>query len=169
MPMVTQSEIARQVGLDVSSVNKILNRIKGPVFREATIKKVFKLARQLGYSFERLKHRHARRHPRNPVSIRAEVSVYSDGVLCDTGEAMIRDFSASGARIDSVRLGKNALPLRAPSLGLKFISRGGAEPVELRGQVVRLLAEDNTAVMGVQFSTPVPELSRAPKGRLRSG
>ncbi len=36
--MVTQVEIARRVGLDVSSVNKILNRRTGPVFRKATIR-----------------------------------------------------------------------------------------------------------------------------------
>ena len=39
--MVTQSEIARQLGLDVSSVNKILNRRNGPVFRNETVKRVF--------------------------------------------------------------------------------------------------------------------------------
>ena len=35
--MVTQVEIAHRVGLDVSSVNKILNRRSGPVFRKETI------------------------------------------------------------------------------------------------------------------------------------
>lgn len=55
--MVTQLEIARQVGLDVSSVNKILNQVKGPVFRKETIKEVMSLARGLGYNFDR-KNRH---------------------------------------------------------------------------------------------------------------
>ena len=32
----TQVEIARRAGLDVSSVNKILNRRRGPVFKQAT-------------------------------------------------------------------------------------------------------------------------------------
>ena len=51
----TQVEIARRVGLDVSSVNKILNRRRGSAFKEATVKKVFRAATQLGYSLERLK------------------------------------------------------------------------------------------------------------------
>ena len=38
----TQVEIARRVGLDVSSVNKILNRRPGPVFKKSTVDKVFK-------------------------------------------------------------------------------------------------------------------------------
>jgi DNA-binding LacI/PurR family transcriptional regulator len=50
---VTQLQVARMVGLDVSSVNKILNRRKGPVFKKETVDRVFKVARQLGYDFGR--------------------------------------------------------------------------------------------------------------------
>ena len=63
---VTQLEIARRVGLDVSSVNKILNRRAGPVFRKDTIKQVFKVARELGYDFSRLKYHHKRGSVRRP-------------------------------------------------------------------------------------------------------
>ena len=62
--MITQVEIAHRVGLDVSSVNKILNKRQGPVFRKETVKKVFKIALQLGYDFGRLKYQHRRRHTR---------------------------------------------------------------------------------------------------------
>lgn len=51
--MSTQAEIAERVGLDVSTVNKILNRVEGPVFREETIKMVFSTARSLMYDFSR--------------------------------------------------------------------------------------------------------------------
>lgn len=51
--MVTQAHIAERVGLDVSSVNKILNQVKGPVFRKETIKEVFAVARELGYDTAR--------------------------------------------------------------------------------------------------------------------
>lgn len=49
--MVTQWEVARACGLDVSSVNKILNRRVGPVFRKTTVRLVFKVAKQMGYRF----------------------------------------------------------------------------------------------------------------------
>lgn len=49
--MVTQWEVARACGLDVSSVNKILNRRVGPKFRKETVRLVFKVAKQLGYRF----------------------------------------------------------------------------------------------------------------------
>jgi transcriptional regulator with XRE-family HTH domain len=63
---VTQLEIARRVGLDVSSVNKILNRRPGPVFKKDTIKQVFKVARELGYDFTRLKYHHKRAQAASP-------------------------------------------------------------------------------------------------------
>jgi DNA-binding LacI/PurR family transcriptional regulator len=43
-------EIARLVGLDVSSVNKILNKTHGSIFRKETIKMVFSKAKELGYT-----------------------------------------------------------------------------------------------------------------------
>lgn len=49
--MVTQADIARKVGLDVSSVNKILNQIPGAVFHTRTKQAVFRTARELGYRF----------------------------------------------------------------------------------------------------------------------
>lgn len=51
--MCTQLEIAQELGLDVSSVNKILSRVKGPVFRPETIKKVFQLAKKRHYDFNK--------------------------------------------------------------------------------------------------------------------
>ena len=90
--MVTQSEIARQLGLDVSSVNKILNRRNGPVFRNETVKRVFDVAQRMGYNLDRLKHHHRREHPRRPMKVEAELSIYKkDGNLFDRGSAKITD------------------------------------------------------------------------------
>jgi DNA-binding LacI/PurR family transcriptional regulator len=50
---VTQTDIARRARLDVSSVNKILNRTPGPKFLPATVKRVLRIARELGYDFGR--------------------------------------------------------------------------------------------------------------------
>jgi transcriptional regulator with XRE-family HTH domain len=50
---VTQVEIAERVGLDVSSVNKILNGSVGPKFRQETIARVLKMAAKLKYDFTR--------------------------------------------------------------------------------------------------------------------
>ncbi len=50
---VTQVEIAKIVGLDTSSVNKILNKVEGPSFRPETIETVFSVAKSMGYNFRR--------------------------------------------------------------------------------------------------------------------
>ena len=49
MARATQVEVARAVGLDVSSVNKILNEIPGPVFAKSTIRRVKQVARRMGF------------------------------------------------------------------------------------------------------------------------
>lgn len=46
---VTQVQIAQELGLDISTCNKILNKVRGPIFRKETIKRVFAKARELGY------------------------------------------------------------------------------------------------------------------------
>lgn len=48
----TQGDIAKRVGMDVSTVNKILNKRAGPVFRKSTIRKVFRTAKRMGYHFK---------------------------------------------------------------------------------------------------------------------
>jgi DNA-binding LacI/PurR family transcriptional regulator len=50
--MVTQVEIAKHVGIDVSSVNKIINKSPGK-FKKETIAAVFKAAKKFKYNFRR--------------------------------------------------------------------------------------------------------------------
>lgn len=148
--MVTQVEIARRVGLDVSSVNKILNRRQGPVFRRETIKKVFKFAREMGYDFNKLKYTHRRRHPRTEVSIGAEFYIYSrDGSLYDQGVATIRDLSLSGARITDVALPLGNLPTEPFTVAIRPMLKP-LDDVEIPGRVVRLLTNGSLSY-GIEF------------------
>ena len=90
----TQVEIARQVGLDVSSVNKILNRRAGAVFKKATVDKVFRVARKLGYRFDRLKRAHSRAHERREVDLQAKLVLHeSNGSRFDQGTCSISDIA----------------------------------------------------------------------------
>lgn len=47
----TQQDIAMALGLDVSSVNKILSRKRGPKFRARTVADVFAAAKRMDYDF----------------------------------------------------------------------------------------------------------------------
>lgn len=138
--MVTQVEIARRVGLDVSSVNKILNRRAGPVFKKETIRKVFKVAKDLGYDFNRIKFHHRRRHPRLPVEVEAEICFYKrDGSVYDRGVAVIRDLSLSGAKVGDVKLPLGTIPVEPFTVALRPLVKP-LEEVYLPGSVVRLEA-----------------------------
>src|SRR5213594_3978319 len=118
--MVTQVAIAKRLSLDVSSVNKILNRRQGPVFRKETIKRVFKAAQDLGYDFNKLKYVHRRRFPRREVSIATELSVVAkDGTLYDQGVATIKDISQCGAKVTDVALPQGSLPVEPFTVTLR--------------------------------------------------
>ncbi len=148
--MVTQVEIARRVGLDVSSVNKILNRRQGPVFRKDTIKKVFRIAKELGYDFGRLKYQHRRRHPRTELALGAEIYIYhKDGSVYDQGVATIRDLSLCGARISDVTLPLGTLPVEAFTVGLRPMQKP-VDDIEIPGMIVRYHL-NGSATYGVEF------------------
>jgi transcriptional regulator with XRE-family HTH domain len=149
--MVTQGEIARRLGLDVSSVNKILNKRPGPVFRKETIRKVFKTAKELGYDFGRLKYTHRRRFERREVAIGAEVVILSkDGAVYDQGVATIRDISQGGARLADLATPLGSLPTEPFTVTLKPMQKP-LDELELSGRIVRL--NQNGAISyGVEFS-----------------
>jgi transcriptional regulator with XRE-family HTH domain len=135
--MVTQTEIAHRLHLDVSTVNKILHSGSGPVFRKETIRKVFRTARALGYDFDRLKHRHRRRHPRQAVDLPVAISIYTEDFLYDRGQAVLRNISLSGALLGKPVLPGNRLPAKSPIVGIR--AAGGPLPgVEILGRVTRL-------------------------------
>lgn len=142
--MVTQVEIARKVGLDVSSVNKILNRRAGPVFRKETIRKVFKVAKDLGYDFGRIKFHHRRRHNRKELALGVELRVVRpDGTVHDTGSATVRDLSLSGAKVTDVRLPAGTLPAGPFTITIKN------SDLEVAGRIVRF--QPDGGAYGVQF------------------
>ncbi len=157
--MITQGEIARRLGLDVSSVNKILNKRAGPVFRKETIRKVFKVARELGYDFGRLKYTHRRKFERHEVAVGAEIVILTkDGAVYDQGVATIRDISQGGARVTDLATPLGSLPIEPFTVQLRPMQKP-LDEMELSGHIVRL--NTNGAVtFGVEFSHLEPSAAR---------
>jgi len=157
--MITQIEIARRVGLDVSSVNKILNRRQGPVFREKTVKKVFRVAQELGYDFGRLKYQHRRRYPRKEMAQEARISIYrKDGSLYDRGVAVVHDISLGGALISDVTLPLKSLPVGPFTVGL-HLARKPTDDIEISGRIVRLNF-NNSLMYGIAFEKLDPAVEK---------
>lgn len=157
--MVTQVEIARRLGLDVSSVNKILNRRQGPVFRKETVQKVFKAAKELGYDFNKLKYTHRRRFPRREVTVAAELAIYAkDGTLFDQGVATIKDISLCGAKVTDLALPQGSLPTEPFTVGLRPMAQD-LQPLELPGRIVRLYS-NGSAAFGIDFQKVDPATAK---------
>jgi hypothetical protein len=124
--MVTQVEIARTLGVDISTVNKILNRTPGYKFRKETIK-----------------------HLRAQTDMRSEFLIYGqDGNIKERGEAVIRDLSSGGALVSDIRIPSSTLPITPFIVGLR--SPDGTQGREYRGHVRRFSAQPRMAV-GIQF------------------
>lgn len=158
--MVTQTEIARRCNLDVSSVSKILNRLKGPVFRKETVRKVFAVAKALGYEFGRLKVSHRRRHPRKIVSMPCELILYlEDGTVYDKGVARIRNISLSGAEVADVKLPRKTIPAKPFSVGLRPADRR-LSGIEIPGRMLRITSTV-TACYAIDFSDLEPHVRRS--------
>ena len=157
--MVTQGEIARRLGLDVSSVNKILNKRAGPVFRKETIRKVFRTARELGYDFGRLKYTHRRKFERKEVAIGAEVTILAkDGSVYDQGVATIRDISLGGARMADLATPLGSLPTEPFSVTLRPMQKP-LDDLELSGHIVRLNM-NGAVTYGLEFTRLDPAAAR---------
>lgn len=143
--MVTQVELARALNLDVSTVNKILNRKPGMKFRPETIEKVMRLAQKNRYDFSRIKFRHRRRHERKAVDRRVKVTIrLADGTMFDQGHARIRDVSPGGARLGGFRMKKGVLPIRPFQFMLEL------EEARLDAVPVRII-ENGDLDIGVAF------------------
>jgi len=154
----TQVEIARRVGLDVSSVNKILNRRRGPVFKQTTVDLVFRVAKQLGYSLERLKRSHGRAHERRKADFLAKLSLHGkDGSRFDQGTCSVSDIAACGASLEDVELPKGKLPVEPFTIRLEMTGKG-KELVEVRGRVVRLRHDGKSLRLGIAFQDVDPNL-----------
>ncbi len=154
----TQVEIARRVGLDVSSVNKILNRRRGPVFKKATVDKVFRMAKQLGYSLDRLKRSHGRSHERREAGFPGRLAIHGvDGSRYDQGTCSVSDIAVCGASLVDVVLPKGRLPVESFTIRLEMSGKR-EELIEVRGRVVRLNHDGKSLRLGIAFQGVGPDL-----------
>jgi transcriptional regulator with XRE-family HTH domain len=149
--MATQQDIAKRVGIDISSVNKILNHRPGATFRKETVRKVFKIARELGYDLTKLRHRHHREHARKDVSLPLEVSIYlEDGSLFDRGRGTLRNVSLSGAVLSGIVLPQQSVPLRSHRIGIR-ITDGPLADTEFLGRPIRFIQVDGGIGLAIEF------------------
>ena len=146
---VTQVEIARRLGLDVSSVNKILHGVPGLKWKDETVKAVFDSARELGYDLDKIKFRHNREYPRIPLNMPAQVEiVLPDHVVVDRGTAKIKNMSLGGARLIEMKLDRDSIPIEPFFILIR--PKGLVLKDPLRAQIVRMTMNGRVE-FGVRF------------------
>ena len=112
MPRVSQQDIADYLGLDRTTVTKILNRDPKYSASEETKKKVFAAAETLGYEFAKIRRPFKREHPRAAVNVPALATiVLDDGEEFDSGDCTVANISPGGALLTELRFPKGVLPL----------------------------------------------------------
>jgi transcriptional regulator with XRE-family HTH domain len=135
---VTQEMIAKKVGLDRSTVSKILNGRASDFVSHKTIERVLNAARDLGYDFARLRHTHSRQFERTDLNLKSEFDIIlSSGEIYDSGTALIRNISEGSALLTQISSGQNSLPLEPFSVSL-IVTEGKLKGVSVLAKVTRL-------------------------------
>ncbi len=151
---VNQKAIANLLGLDRTTVTKILNRDPKYSASEATKERVFRAAEMLGYDFDTIRRPFKREFGRASIETPVKVTVtLEDGTIFQEGVAVVRDLSAGGALLADVRLGRQVLPLTNFTILVRF-----KDVPELAGlvgecEMVRMAGSSETGEpeIGVRF------------------
>ena len=159
---VTQADIAERVGVDRTSVNKVLNRYPRHNISPETAANIWKVARELGYDFKKIRRDPERRkYPRRPVDMNVDVEILlEDDTVYDTGTGVVRDLSLSGVRLCDLDTSKRSLPVDNFRCKV-FIKEPPLEGMSLEGVFMRMQMGGT-----VEFGLVVKNLGREDKDRL---
>ena len=130
----TKKEIADHLGLDRSTVSKILNHYNRERFSRDTVERVEAAARELGYMKAQ-----RRESPRRESWATAHFEIYlSNGTRFSEGSGVIKDLSGSGFLLGQVNLNGDHLPA-VPHYYLVQVNDGSLKGYEYRCRPVRLI------------------------------
>jgi transcriptional regulator with XRE-family HTH domain len=143
---ITQEMIAEKVGLDRSTVSKILNGRASDFVSRKTIERVMDAAQELGYDFARLRHTHSRQFERTDLSLSSEFDIMlASGKVYDSGTALISNISEGSAMITDISSNLNSLPLEPFTVSL-IVTEAKLKGVSVLARVTRVATEDNLSL-----------------------
>ncbi len=151
---VNQKAIADLVGIDRTTVTKILNRDPRYAASEETKEKVFRAAEVLGYDFGTIRRPFKREYGRTEVNSPVDVTItLDDGTVFDSGGAVARNLGAGGVLLSDIHLTKQVLPLRNFTLLVKFRDIPELDGLTGECEAVRLAGSSQSGQpeLGVRF------------------
>jgi len=135
--MVKKIEIAKELGLHVATISRILNEVPDYRASKETVQKVFKTARDMGYDFEKQKRFYKRKHQRVNVDARVRLQArMADGEII-SHEARMCNIGEGGVLLINFRPKILTLPLRQEDLSLEIVS-GELKGIMATCEVVRI-------------------------------
>ncbi len=147
---ISHDDIARRLGLARSTVTKILNQLPTNRASAETVKKVFDLAKDLGYDFHRLRNIHRRRDERRACRIAARLEVIQPGgKVAGTGTAVVHDISFHGAQLQQVAMDGKGLPV-SPFLIRLTLNEAPLADLVGTGEIVRFSSREPVRI-GINF------------------
>jgi transcriptional regulator with XRE-family HTH domain len=151
---VSQKDIAEYLGLDRTTVTKILNRDPKYSASEATKEKVFRAAEKLGYDFTTIRRPFKREYGRTDIDAACEVTItLESGEVFDNGTATVRNIGVGGALLTKLRFTRMVLPLQNFTMMVKFLEIDGLDDLIGECELVRMgdNSEADEPELGVRF------------------
>ncbi len=151
---VSQKDIAEYLGIDRSTVTKVLNRDPRYSASEKTRELIFRTAERLGYDFTAIRRPFKREYGRVNIAAKAKLELLNeDGSLFDEGEATITNLSIGGALLTDMRTGMMMLPLKPFSIRLGLADVPELADLQGECELVRISerGEPGNFQLGVKF------------------
>ncbi len=151
---VSQKDIAEYLGIDRSTVTKVLNRDPRYSASEKTRELIFRTAERLGYDFTAIRRPFKREYGRVYIDAKAKIELLNeDGSMFDEGDANITNLSIGGALLTDIRTGMMMLPLKPFSLRLGIVDVPELADLQGECELVRISdrGEPGNFQIGVRF------------------
>jgi len=151
---VSQKDIAEYLGMDRSTVTKVLNRDPRYSASEKTRDLIFRTAERLGYDFTAIRRPYKREYGRVETDARSTITLHTqDGELFDRGQAVVRNLSIGGALLTGIQTSKMVLPLRPFRIRLRLLDVPELADLDGQCELVRISERDSCGEpqLGVRF------------------
>jgi transcriptional regulator with XRE-family HTH domain len=164
---VTQEDIARACKIDQGSVSRILNKDTRDSFAEDTVRKVFKVARELGYLHPALVTTNRRESVRKKAGLMGRVKiVIGTNTIYDEGGVGIDEISMSGMLLRGFETKKQTLPMDRFKLDIE-ITGPKLKGFKCRCKLVRFSDNEDEFALAVKFDSLDEDAKEKLKGFIR--
>ena len=151
---VTQADISRRVDVDQGSVSRILNQDTRDSFSDETVRKVFKVARELGYLHPALLSTNRRLSGRKLTGLRVRLKIVTgSNTVFDEGSCEVAEISESGCLLRRFKTRKKSFPMTRFVFDVE-INEQDLKHFYSRCRLIRFSDTEEDFTVAVQYEGP---------------